>query len=43
MEKGDRKKVRLMKLYVGTGKGVAGKRKWRFGREEIRGEERKDA
>jgi hypothetical protein len=33
MEKGDRKNLRLAKVYLGTGEGIAGNRKWRFGRE----------
>ena len=33
MEKGDRKNLRLTKVYVGTGEGIAGKRRWRFGKE----------
>jgi hypothetical protein len=33
MEKGDRKNLRLTKVYVGTGEGIAGKRKGRFGKE----------
>jgi hypothetical protein len=33
MEKGDRKTLRLTKVYLGTGEGIAGNIKLRFGRE----------